>query len=93
MLASKRVKMVPLTLKYSVTSAQSILNITAFSDMLSHFDHWQRAGMDDEYEDQEAWPVAARQARMISAVDYIQVSSYVKVVIANKHDVLIQVVE
>jgi hypothetical protein len=43
-------------------------------DVLAHFDHWQREGLDEDYEDQNAWPVVVRRARLISAVDYLQVT-------------------
>lgn len=71
-LASKQVTMVPFALNYTVPSAQFILNVTMDVDVLAHFDHWQRAGLDDNYEDQTAWPVELRRTRLISAVDYIQ---------------------
>lgn len=71
-LASKGVKMVPFNLSYTVLSAQSIINYTMDLGMLSHFDHWQRAGLDDLFEAQDQWPVEVRRARLIPAVDYIQ---------------------
>ncbi|KAL4191906.1 hypothetical protein AMTRI_Chr06g191340 [Amborella trichopoda] len=71
-LASKGVNMVPFNLTYTVKTAQSILNFTMDVDMLSHFDEWQRAGGDDEYEAQDQWPVELRRARLIPAVDYVQ---------------------
>lgn len=74
-LASKQVTMVPFALNYTVPSAQFILNVTMDVDVLAHFDHWQRAGLDDNYEDQTAWPVELRRTRLISAVDYIQVKT------------------
>lgn len=42
-------------------------------DMLAHFDEWQRSRQDDDYEAQDQWPVELRRARMIPAVDYVQV--------------------
>ena len=72
-LAEKKVKMVPFNLSYSVPSAQFVLNVTMDVETLAHFDHWQRARQDAKYEDQTAWPVELRRARLISAVDYIQV--------------------
>lgn len=65
--------MVPFKLNYTVESAQGILNFTMDVDMLAHFDEWQRAGLDDEYEVQDQWPVELRRARVIPAVDYVQV--------------------
>lgn len=72
-LSSKGVKLVPFKLNYTVKSVQSILNITMDTDMLVHFDNWQREGYDDDYEAQDQWPVELRRARLIPAVDYIQV--------------------
>lgn len=72
-LASKGVNMVPFNLNYAVPSAQSIINFTVDVGMLSHFDHWQRSGEDDYYEAQDQWPVEIRRARLIPAVDYVQV--------------------
>ncbi|XP_073013658.1 uncharacterized protein [Typha latifolia] len=71
-LSSMGVKLVPFKLEYSVESVQSILNITMDVDMLAHFDKWQRAGHDDDYEAQDQWPVELRRARLVPAVDYIQ---------------------
>lgn len=39
----------------------------------AHFDHWQRAHLDDENVRQDLWPEALRNARVIPAVEYIQV--------------------
>jgi hypothetical protein len=64
---------VPFKLNYTVESVQSILNITMDVDMLAHFDNWQREGNDDDYEAQDQWPVELRRARLVPAVDYIQV--------------------
>jgi len=72
-IADRKAKVVPFNLNYSVTSAQFILNVTMDVETLAHFDHWQRAGQDDKFEDQTAWPVELRRARLISAVDYVQV--------------------
>lgn len=41
--------------------------------MLAHFDNWQREGHDDDYEAQDQWPVELRRARLVPAVDYVQV--------------------
>lgn len=71
-LAGLKVKMVPFKLNYTVPSAEFIMNVTMGVDVLSHFDNWQRAGLDVGYEDQTAWPVELRRARLISAVDYVQ---------------------
>lgn len=72
-LEKKEVKMVPFELKYSLSTVQFTLKITMEVDVLVHFDHWQRTGLDEVYEDQNAWPVVVRRARLISAVDYMQV--------------------
>jgi hypothetical protein len=74
-LAAKKVKMVPFNLNYTVPSAQFLLNVTMDVETLAHFDHWQRASEDLKFEDQTAWPVELRRARLISAVDYIQVNN------------------
>jgi hypothetical protein len=47
-------------------------------DMLAHFDNWQREGNDDDYEAQDQWPVELRRARLIPAVDYVQVTCHTK---------------
>lgn len=72
-LASKGVNVIPFNLNYTVDSVQGILNFTMDVDMLSHFDKWQRSGQDDDYEAQDQWPIELRRARMIPAVDYVQV--------------------
>ncbi|KAK5777270.1 hypothetical protein PVK06_045237 [Gossypium arboreum] len=72
-LESKGVKVVPFKLNYTVDSVQGILNFTMDVDMLAHFDEWQRSGKDDDYEAQDQWPVELRRARVVSAVDYLQV--------------------
>lgn len=72
-LASKGVNVVPFKLNYTVDSVQGILNFTMDVDMLAHFDNWQRSGKDAEYEAQEQWPTELGRARLIPAVDYVQV--------------------
>lgn len=72
-LASKGVNVVPFKLNYTVDSVQGILNFTMDVDMLAHFDKWQRLAEDDEYEAQEQWPTELARARLIPAVDYVQV--------------------
>ena len=39
----------------------------------AHFDHWQRSGLDDLNIRQDLWPEALRNARVVPAVEYIQV--------------------
>ena len=73
MLESKGVKVVPFKLNYTVDSVQGILNFTMDVDMLAHFDEWQSSGKDDDYEAQDQWPLELHRARVVSAVDYIQV--------------------
>lgn len=73
-LASKGVAMVPFELNYTVQSAQGILNFTMDVDMLAHFDQWQRSGADRVYEAQDQWPTELGRARLIPAVDYVQVT-------------------
>lgn len=75
-LASRGVEMVKFDLNYTVNSAQDILNFVMDVDMLANFDHWQRSGLDDEYEAQWQWPLEDRRARLISAVDYVQVTDW-----------------
>lgn len=80
--------MVPFKLNYTVGHVQGILNFTMDVDMVSHFDEWQRSGEDDFYEAQDQWPVELRRARMIPAVDYVQVSylrsNYIIILIINR---------
>ncbi|KAF3671037.1 putative calnexin -like protein [Capsicum annuum] len=71
-LQSKGANMVPFNLSYTVDSFQGILNFTMDVEMLAHFDKWQRSNLDDEFEDQDKWPIRLRRARAISAVDYFQ---------------------
>ncbi|PNT63534.1 hypothetical protein BRADI_4g17052v3 [Brachypodium distachyon] len=71
-LSVKGVKLVPFKLNYTISSVQSILDITMDVDMLAHFDNWQREGHDHDYEAQDQWPVELRRARLVPAVDYIQ---------------------
>jgi hypothetical protein len=42
-------------------------------EMLAHFDEWQRTRQDDLYEAQDQWPTELRRARVIPAIDYVQV--------------------
>lgn len=74
-LASRGVEMVKFDFDYKVTSAQAIITDIMDVDVLSNFDHWQRSGLDDEYEAPWQWPLELRRARLISAVDYVQVGT------------------
>lgn len=85
-LASKGVNMIPFKLNYTVESVQGILNFTMDVDMLAHFDEWQRSGKDDDYEAQEQWPTELRRARVVPAVDYVQVITLESV--AREHNIL-----
>ena len=65
---------VPFKLNYTVDSVQGILNFTMDVEMLAHFDEWQRTRQDDLYEEaQDQWPTELLHARVIPAVDYVQV--------------------
>lgn len=75
-LESLGVGVVPFKLNYTVDFVQGILNFTMDVDMLAHFDKWQRSGQDDVYEAQDQWPLELRRARLIPAVDYMQVSHF-----------------
>lgn len=72
-LAAAGVRMLPFGFNYSITSAQDILNTTMVVETLAHFDHWQRAGWEDQMRAQDQWPLELRRARLIPAVDYVQV--------------------
>jgi len=74
-LVSKGVNVdVPFKLNYTVDSVQGILNFTMDVEMLAHFDEWQRTRQDDLYEEaQDQWPTELLHARVIPAVDYVQV--------------------
>lgn len=71
-LQSKGVNVVPFKMNYAVDSVQGILNYTMVVDMLAHFDEWQRSRKDDDFEAQDQWPLELRRARVIPAVDYVQ---------------------
>lgn len=73
MLKSEGVNMVPFKLNYTVGSAKGILNFIMNVDMLAHFDEWQRSKQDEDYEAQDQWPAELCRARVVPAVDYVQV--------------------
>lgn len=50
-----------------------IAALVADVEAAAHFDHWQRAHLDDQNVRQDLWPEALRNARVIPAVEYIQV--------------------
>lgn len=74
MLAGKGVKVKPFTLNYTTPAGDIILAIMA-AEAAANFDYWQRAGLDDTNRRQDFWPPLLRLARMIPAVEYIQVRS------------------
>lgn len=58
-----------------VVAVKATSDCSAYADVeaAAHFDHWQRAHLDDENVRQDLWPEALRNARLIPAVEYIQV--------------------
>lgn len=50
-------------------------DVDADVEAAAHFDHWQRAQLDDLNVRQDLWPEALHNARVIPAVEYIQVSA------------------
>jgi hypothetical protein len=73
-LASKGVRIKPFSLNYSTPASDIILAIMA-TEAAANFDYWQRSGMDDTNRRQDFWPPLLRLARMIPAVEYIQVQT------------------
>ncbi|KAL3138617.1 hypothetical protein ABBQ32_006381 [Trebouxia sp. C0010 RCD-2024] len=69
--ASLGVTLEPVTMNYTAP-ADAIYNIILNVEAAAHFDHWQRAHLDDENVRQDLWPQALRNARVIPAVEYIQ---------------------
>lgn len=65
--------MIPFKLNYTVESPQGILYLMMDVDMLAHFDEWQRSRQGENYDAEDHWSDELRRARMISAVDYVQV--------------------
>ena len=64
----------PFVLNYTTPAADIILAIMA-SEAAANFDFWQRSGADDTNRRQDFWPPLLRLARMIPAVEYIQVGA------------------
>ena len=59
---------------YIVSSEQHLIAVLdADVEAAAHFDHWQRAHLDDQNVRQDLWPEALRNARVMPAVEYIQV--------------------
>ena len=71
-LGARGVTLVPFTLDYDVNAEDVILNIM-ISETAAHFDYWQRSGQEDQNRRQDYWPPLLRLARLIPAVEYIQV--------------------
>ena len=71
-MASQGVKVVPFELNYTTPANDIILAVMA-SEAAANFDYWQRSHRDDTNRRQDFWPPLLRLARMIPAVEYIQV--------------------
>ena len=72
-MASRGVKVIPFELNYTTPANDIILAVMA-SEAAANFDYWQRSHRDDTNRRQDFWPPLLRLARMIPAVEYIQVS-------------------
>ena len=72
-MASKGVKVKPFELNYTTPANDIILAVMA-SEAAANFDYWQRSHRDDTNRRQDFWPPLLRLARMIPAVEYIQVT-------------------
>ena len=64
----------PFSIQYSPNAENTIMNIM-ISEAAAHFDYWQRSGQDALNVRQDYWPPLLRLARLIPAVEYIQVSN------------------
>ncbi len=71
-MSSRGVKVVPFELNYTTPANDIILAVMA-SEAAANFDYWQRSHRDDTNRRQDFWPPLLRLARMIPAVEYIQV--------------------
>ena len=65
--------MKPFALNYTTPANDIILAIMS-SEAAANFDYWQRSHRDDSNRRQDFWPPLLRLARMIPAVEYIQVT-------------------
>lgn len=74
-LASQGVTVKPFELNYTTPANDIILTVMA-SEAAANFDYWQRSGRDDTNRRQDFWPPLLRLARMIPAVEYIQVGCH-----------------
>ena len=72
LLQERGITLKPFSLSYSVNAEDTILNIM-ISEAAAHFDYWQRSGQDNFNRRQDYWPPLLRLARLIPAVEYIQV--------------------
>lgn len=71
-LRGRGVTLKPFALAYSVNAEDIIMNVMV-SEAAAHFDYWQRSGQDALNRRQDYWPPLLRLARLIPAVEYIQV--------------------
>lgn len=71
-LRNKGVTLKPFNLSYGVQTEDIIMTIM-IAEAAAHFDYWQRSGQDAQNRRQDYWPPLLRLARLIPAVEYIQV--------------------
>ncbi len=67
-------------------------DVDADVEAAAHFDHWQRAQLDNLNVRQDLWPEALRNARVIPAVEYIQVSA-ANVLAAQESPIIIIIIK
>ena len=72
-LAGLGVAVKPFVLNYTTPASDIILTVMA-SEAAANFDFWQRSGADESNRRQDFWPPLLRLARVIPAVEYIQVT-------------------
>ena len=73
-LAGLGVGVKPFVLNYTTPASDIILAVMA-TEAAANFDYWQRSGAEDTNRRQDFWPPLLRLARMIPAVEYIQVAA------------------
>lgn len=71
-LRGQGVTLKPFALNYTPSAEDTILKIM-ITEAAAHFDYWQRSGQDQQNVRQDYWPPLLRLARLIPAVEYIQV--------------------
>jgi len=71
-LEARGVTLKAFSLDYGMNAEDIIMNIM-ISETAAHFDYWQRSGQDSLNRRQDYWPPLLRLARLIPAVEYIQV--------------------